>query len=201
MSHCVVLNKLESVLIIGDSRYALSKNEVLLLECLYLRAGDVISHDELLTTCWPDRVVSPTSLPVAIKHIRDVFRKITRSEVIKTYKNEGYSYQKDSVLIIIDDGSTEKESHSAAYTRKEKPDIPIKLVGLQILSHLNSTFFIAIMMVIIIIFFMVGGNDIVSFIDSDTNSVIITNVTTKMNGPTAGLPKVKNSMIFKDDLV
>lgn len=120
MSHCVVLNKLESVLIIGDSRYALSKNEVLLLECLYLRAGDVISHDELLTTCWPDRVVSPTSLPVAIKHIRDVFRKITRSEVIKTYKNEGYSYQKDSVLIIIDDGSTEKESHSAAYTRKEK---------------------------------------------------------------------------------
>ncbi len=57
------------------------------------------------------------------------------------------------------------------------------------------------MMVIIIIFFMVGGNDIVSFIDSDTNSVIITNVTTKMNGPTAGLPKVKNSMIFKDDLV
>lgn len=33
MSHCVVLNKLESVLIIGDSRYALSKNEVLLLDC------------------------------------------------------------------------------------------------------------------------------------------------------------------------
>ncbi|WWU88399.1 hypothetical protein QJR53_08090 [Yersinia enterocolitica] len=45
MSSSVVLDKLKNVLMINNEAHALSKNEVLLLELLYLRAGAVIPRD------------------------------------------------------------------------------------------------------------------------------------------------------------
>lgn len=53
MSSPIVLDKLKNVLVINNEAHALSKNEVLLLEHLYLRGGEVIPRDELISTCWP----------------------------------------------------------------------------------------------------------------------------------------------------
>lgn len=121
MSSSVVLDKLKNVLMINNEAHALSKNEVLLLELLYLRAGAVIPRDELISSCWPDRVVSAVSLPVAIKHIRDVLRKATSNEVIKTHKSVGYSFQQDSLELAINSAVYEQQINKAEI-RQETPD-------------------------------------------------------------------------------
>ncbi|EFA4846643.1 winged helix-turn-helix domain-containing protein [Escherichia coli] len=95
----LIIDESKCIIFINNDPNLLSKNECLLIKYLYEKQGTVISRDELLHHCWPGRVVSPTSLPVAIKHIRDVFRKIEREEAIKTYKGEGYSFIPGSIKI------------------------------------------------------------------------------------------------------
>ncbi|TBL61981.1 winged helix-turn-helix domain-containing protein [Hafnia paralvei] len=77
----------------------LSKNECLVLELLYNNSGDIVSSDTISKTCWPGRIVSPVSVPVAIKHVRDVLKKCSPSSLIKTYKGEGYSFVKGEMVI------------------------------------------------------------------------------------------------------
>lgn len=85
------VDTLKNLIIIKGEPNLLSKNECLLIRYFYERQGITISRDELIQQCWPGRVVSPTSLPVAIKHIRDILKKAGYNEVIKTHKGEGYS--------------------------------------------------------------------------------------------------------------
>ncbi len=74
---------------------------MLILEYLYNNAGKTVSREDLLSKCWPDRIVSPVSLPVAIKHIRDIFKQITDCEVIITHKSIGYSFCNENINITI----------------------------------------------------------------------------------------------------
>lgn len=91
-SHNVILDVFRNTMLINGESNPLSKNECFLIKYLYERQGTTISRDELAQHCWPGRVVSATSLPVAVKHIRDVLKKIKNEEIIKTHKGEGYSF-------------------------------------------------------------------------------------------------------------
>lgn len=102
-SHNVVLDVLRNTIFIDGESNPLSKNECFLIKYLYERQGASISKDELTQHCWPGRVVSATSLPVAIKHIRDVLKKIKNEEIIKTHKGEGYSFLPGIIEIKIID--------------------------------------------------------------------------------------------------
>ncbi|MHA3634420.1 winged helix-turn-helix domain-containing protein [Yersinia enterocolitica] len=213
MSSPIVLDKLKNVLVINNEAHALSKNEVLLLEHLYLRGGEVIPRDDLISTCWPDRVVSPVSLPVAIKHIRDVLRKATQNEVIKTHKSVGYSFQQDSLELSINSAVYEQQINKAEI-RQETPvensaeqnqqSLPVKAHGGKKISHnytgYNYTgYFMAGAIVLIMALFISGEEDVISFTDSTTRSTIITNVPPALDNSAAALPKVKNGVIFKDN--
>ncbi|CNK07655.1 putative regulatory protein [Yersinia frederiksenii] len=208
MSSPIILDKLKNVLVINNETHALSKNEVLLLEHLYLHGGEVIPRDDLLSTCWPDRVVSPVSLPVAIKHIRDVLRKATQNEVIKTHKSVGYSFQQDSLELAINCAVYEQQINTTEIRQEtpvensaeqEQPLQSTKVHGGQRFSHNYTYYFMAMAIIVVMVLFISGEEDVISFTDSDTHSTIITNVPPALDNSAAALPKVKNGVIFKDN--
>lgn len=114
------VDTLKSLIIIKGEPNLLSKNECLLIKYLYERQGVTISRDELIQQCWPGRVVSPTSLPVAIKHIRDILKKAGHNDAIKTHKGEGYSLLPNILEIDFIDGPTGGKSEDLKKTRKNK---------------------------------------------------------------------------------
>lgn len=208
MSSPIILDKLKNVLVINNEAHALSKNEVLLLEHLYLRGGEVIPRDELISSCWPDRVVSAVSLPVAIKHIRDVLRKATQNEVIKTHKSVGYSFQQDSLELAINSAVYEQQINKAEIRQEtsvensaeqNQQSLPVKAHGGKKISHNYTHYFMAIAIIVVMALFISGEEDVISFIDSTTHSTIITNVPPALDNSAAALPKVKNGVIFKDN--
>ncbi|EDF8710672.1 hypothetical protein GCA48_20365 [Salmonella enterica] len=97
----ITLDKKNNRVLMEDKQFQISRNEMLILEYLYNNAGKTVSREDLLSKCWPDRIVSPVSLPVAIKHIRDIFKQITVCEVIITHKSIGYSFCNENINITI----------------------------------------------------------------------------------------------------
>lgn len=95
----IIIDESNLIALTKDEPSQLSKNELLLIKYLYGNQGTIISKDDLLYHCWPGKIVSPTSLPVAIKRIRDIFRKIEKDEAIKTHKGEGYSFVPGMITI------------------------------------------------------------------------------------------------------
>ncbi|ECV9128259.1 transcriptional regulator [Salmonella enterica] len=112
------VDTLKNLIIIKGEPNLLSKNECLLIRYFYGRQGITISRDELIQQCWPGRVVSPTSLPVAIKHIRDILKKAGYNEVIKTHKGEGYSLLPGILEIDFIEGGAENKPEDFCKTRK-----------------------------------------------------------------------------------
>lgn len=112
------VDTLKNLIIIKGEPNLLSKNECLLIRYFYERQGITISRDELIQQCWPGRVVSPTSLPVAIKHIRDILKKAGYNEVIKTHKGEGYSLLPGILEIDFIEGGAENKPEDFCKTRK-----------------------------------------------------------------------------------
>ncbi|ENY9823207.1 transcriptional regulator, partial [Escherichia coli] len=72
---CLVIDELRNVMFPNGEYDLLSKHEYLLIKYLYNKKGEIVSRSELIQHCWPEKIVSPTSLPVAIKHLRDLLRK------------------------------------------------------------------------------------------------------------------------------
>ncbi|HDX5185706.1 TPA: winged helix-turn-helix domain-containing protein [Escherichia coli] len=112
------VDTLKNLIIIKGEPNLLSKNECLLIRYFYERQGITISRDELIQQSWPGRVVSPTSLPVAIKHIRDILKKAGYNEVIKTHKGEGYSLLPGILEIDFIEGGAENKPEDFCKTRK-----------------------------------------------------------------------------------
>lgn len=117
-SNNVILDVLRNTMFIDGESNPLSKNECLLIKYLYKKQGTLISKDELIQHCWPGRVVSATSLPVAIKHIRDILKKIKNEEIIRTHKGEGYSFLPGIVEIKIIDPHPEDNTVRTKKTAK-----------------------------------------------------------------------------------
>lgn len=69
----------------------LSKSECLIVRTLAEQPNTTISREHLLTHCWSGKVVTHSSLTVAIKHIRTAFADIGEPNVIVTEPKKGYS--------------------------------------------------------------------------------------------------------------
>ncbi|MCW8093286.1 winged helix-turn-helix domain-containing protein [Alteromonas ponticola] len=64
------------------------------LEVLASRAGEVVSHDELMELVWVNSVVGPNTLQRAIAQLRKVFGDDSKQQAfIKTHAKKGYSLE------------------------------------------------------------------------------------------------------------
>lgn len=100
MNTMATVNKDTNIVYIDGEYYVLSKNEIMLLEFLYSNPGVIFSANEISKKCWPGRIVSCASVPVAIKHIRDVFNiNNNRESIILTKKGEGYKFCESEFII------------------------------------------------------------------------------------------------------
>ncbi|EFG0071759.1 winged helix-turn-helix domain-containing protein [Salmonella enterica] len=116
-----------------------------MIEYLYKNKGTIISHDELVCHCWPGRMVSASSLPVAIKHIRDIFKKLSSKEVIKTYKGEGYAFLLDIEITITESldelsASVDKQTEAPHANNIYIPVYRYCLCGIYVLLMVFSVF-------------------------------------------------------------
>ncbi|EDT6631064.1 hypothetical protein [Salmonella sp. 32020501-2019-00050] len=73
MKTMVTVNKDTNTVYIDGERYALSTSEIMSLEFWHSNPGVIPPRQRNKKKCWTGRGVSYTSVPVAIKHIRDVF--------------------------------------------------------------------------------------------------------------------------------
>lgn len=78
---------------------SLNQSEINILLCLKNAEGNAVSRDELLSFGWPNRIVVPNSVNMAIKNIRDVFSKYYESPVIITTPKEGYTLLPNKITI------------------------------------------------------------------------------------------------------
>ena len=105
----------KQLITINESCYALSLNELLIIYVL-ANENNIFTHSEILEKCWPGKIVSQGSLPVAIKHIRDIFKNHTQEDIVITHKGKGYSI--DSSLINVTSTTLQKEKREEK--REEK---------------------------------------------------------------------------------
>lgn len=174
----------------GEFSFSLSKNECLILELLYSNSDKIISSGHIGKTCWPGRVVSPVSVPVAIKHIRDVLKKCFDQQLIITHKGEGYSFSKTNHVIKF------ISAHENCVQAKENDDELNKKSS----KIKNNKLVISLCIVVTLLFFVIfdGNSYINSYYEPTKNIHVITNHPIK---PPLNLDdKIKNSTLFYDDL-
>lgn len=106
----IYIDKIAKEVKVAGELFYLSSSELLLLELLYINKGVTVSREQIYKECWPGRLVSPASLPVAIKHVRDIFKKISENkQIIITHKGIGYSFSTDSTIELIFSSSKDIE--------------------------------------------------------------------------------------------
>ncbi|MEC6815383.1 winged helix-turn-helix domain-containing protein [Photobacterium toruni] len=89
----------------------LSASETKILQFLIDNSGEIISREKLLEIGWPDKVVVPNSLNVAIANLRKAFK--SKNEIIITIKGAGFTIANNTFIqqqfqpdVVID-----KEQH------------------------------------------------------------------------------------------
>lgn len=85
-----VEKKTGSVFYQGELIGVLGGSETTLLCAMLAEAGRTFSKDELLDLGWPNKIVAPNSLTVAIKNIRKIFGYRPSQLNIKTKHGQGY---------------------------------------------------------------------------------------------------------------
>ncbi|MGF1679689.1 winged helix-turn-helix domain-containing protein [Photobacterium minamisatsumaniensis] len=87
----------------------LSKSECLIVRLLADQPNTAVSRDILLEQCWSGKVVTHSSLTVAIKHIRTAFADIGENNIIITEPKKGYL-----IRIPTEDNSSEELNHTSS---------------------------------------------------------------------------------------
>lgn len=93
----------------------LSYSECLILNLLYKESPKTIKRDVLLEQCWPGKIVTSSSLNVAIKNLRNALITLDAPFKVVTVQKEGYCIPAlDSLASIptIDDTVTKVETHA-----------------------------------------------------------------------------------------
>ncbi|KAA8678616.1 helix-turn-helix domain-containing protein [Vibrio gigantis] len=81
-----------------NKQVALSPSEALILEFLVKNSPKAVGRDFLLEHCWPGRVVTGSSLNVAVKNIRTALSSFECDCKILTVQKEGYSFSRPQQL-------------------------------------------------------------------------------------------------------
>ncbi|WP_299137624.1 winged helix-turn-helix domain-containing protein [uncultured Vibrio sp.] len=75
-----------------NKHITLSPSECLLLKHLMDNCAQTIGREFLLTHCWPGRVVTNSSLNVAVKNVRTALRTVGSDCKVITVQKEGYCF-------------------------------------------------------------------------------------------------------------
>ncbi|HIF9078521.1 TPA: winged helix-turn-helix domain-containing protein [Photobacterium damselae] len=74
----------------------LSASETKILQYLIDNNGEIVSRETLLEIGWPEKIVVPNSLNVAIANLRKAFK--TKNEIIITIKGAGFTVAKNTFV-------------------------------------------------------------------------------------------------------
>lgn len=125
----------QTVMRLSDQRVIrLSKSECLIVRVLAEEPNVTVSREQLLEVCWAGKVVTHSSLTVAIKHIRTAFAEIGETNIIVTEPKKGYL-----IRIYSDDQA------SAAKTVQPQPaqnklTYYARQYGIQVLFFISTLF-------------------------------------------------------------
>ncbi len=84
----------------------LSPSECLLLKHLMDNCSQTLGREFLLTHCWPGRIVTNSSLNVAIKNVRSALKEVGSDCKVITVQKEGYCF-------VAPESSVETDRHTA----------------------------------------------------------------------------------------
>ncbi|ENP8456886.1 winged helix-turn-helix domain-containing protein [Photobacterium damselae] len=79
-----------------DITTKLSASETKILQYLIDNSGEIVSRETLLDIGWPEKIVVPNSLNVAIANLRKAFK--TKNEIIITIKGAGFTVAKNTFV-------------------------------------------------------------------------------------------------------
>ena len=94
-------NPQKSVFTTPDSSTKLSASESKVLQYLIEHKGEIVTRDKLLDIGWPDKVVVPNSLNVAIANLRKAFR--CNQDIIITIKGTGFTIALDTFTTSLNE--------------------------------------------------------------------------------------------------
>ncbi|WP_237767915.1 winged helix-turn-helix domain-containing protein [Vibrio bivalvicida] len=83
----------------------ISHSEVLILQKLTASPGKTIPREILISECWPGRIVTSSSLNVAIKNLRQAFEQLGHDNVIVTDPGKGYLLRREPPYVSNQDNS------------------------------------------------------------------------------------------------
>ena len=89
-----------------DKVVTLSRSECLLLKHLMDNCSQTLGREFLLTHCWPGRIVTNSSLNVAIKNVRSALKEVGSDCKVITVQKEGYCF-------VAPESSVETDSDTA----------------------------------------------------------------------------------------
>ncbi|MCG9788432.1 winged helix-turn-helix domain-containing protein [Vibrio mediterranei] len=158
----------------SDKVVTLSWSECLILKHLMNNGLQTLGREYLLTHCWPGRVVTNSSLNVAIKNIRNALLEVDSSCKVITVQKEGYCLvipEQSDVQVVGFDASID-ENRSTLKSDQPKLDAlnssieasdasPSKHNSLAKLLKFNRQFAplgsgIAVSILLIVMFFRIG---------------------------------------------
>ncbi|MGF1837902.1 winged helix-turn-helix domain-containing protein [Vibrio atlanticus] len=113
----------------SNKQVTLSSSESLILEHLVMNSPKAIGRDFLLEHCWPGRVVTGSSLNVAIKNIRTALNELSCECKILTVQKQGYSFSRPQQL-----GGYLSTPISAIQTQVAQVNVPNETVELEVFN-------------------------------------------------------------------
>ncbi|MFH7527862.1 transcriptional regulator [Aeromonas sp. A5] len=105
------------VILDGQKIARLGASETSILALLASNEGALFSKEQLIDEGWPNKVVSPNSLTVAIKNIRKILSAKHVPTYIETVHRKGYIYHCGGVQFSIKD----KDTPCSLYNKIPKP--------------------------------------------------------------------------------
>ena len=112
----------------------LSASETKILQFLIDNSGEIISREKLLEIGWPDKVVVPNSLNVAIANLRKAFK--SKNEIIITIKGAGFTIANNTFIqqqfqpeAIIDTKQHHAEQQQSADNNTDTDNNTISKIG------------------------------------------------------------------------
>ncbi|MEY9096026.1 response regulator transcription factor [Paenibacillus sp. RC84] len=88
------LDRMKNSLEFAGKRMELTKNELLLFDCLAQKAGSIASREELLEALWDDvHFVDDNTLTVNVTRVRRKLEEIGLPGIIETVRGQGYRLQ------------------------------------------------------------------------------------------------------------
>ncbi|TDR71492.1 winged helix-turn-helix domain-containing protein [Photobacterium lutimaris] len=131
----------------------LSRSESLIVCMLAEKPNVAVSRDALLEGCWTGKVVTNSSLTVAIKHIRSAFLELGAEDVIVTEPKKGYLirlHATENIALEAEDkppatGETVNEAHTESVNNSVLTEIKQTNVNfIPVLAQLTRRYLVTI---------------------------------------------------------